>query len=29
MAIVRAPDHAYNPDSSSIGQYAKDFGLPE
>jgi Zn-finger nucleic acid-binding protein len=29
MAIVRAPDHAYDPDSGSIWQYAADFKLPE
>jgi Zn-finger nucleic acid-binding protein len=29
MAIVRAPDHAYDPDSGSIWQYTSDFKLPE
>jgi Zn-finger nucleic acid-binding protein len=29
MAIVRAPDHAYDPDSGSIWQYSTDFKLPE
>ena len=29
MAIVRAPDHAYDPDSGSIWQYTTDFKLPE
>jgi Zn-finger nucleic acid-binding protein len=29
MAIVCAPDHAYDPDSGSIWQYTTDFKLPE